>query len=157
MTRRLKRADVGNAVFDCLMMMDPTTEEGVDYTGLSRAQWHAGLEYVRNVLAEHHAEPIVYDAKTRRYSFATSTTKELEVERYIGARINTFLIQLLHLYDGTFVPAGVRLETNATRAYRDADRAIQRLIEDLQRLADEYPSAAPALARRDRDREKASA
>lgn len=129
MTKRMSRRDIGHRVFDCLTAMDPTVHDALEHTGLTHAQWHNGLAYVREVLAEKFREPVVYDAKTRRYALASY---EAEVDTYVGRRINEFLIALHRIYDGSFTPSGAKFETRKTTQYQNIDRDVQRLIQQLE-------------------------
>jgi hypothetical protein len=133
-TRALSRVEVGNRVFAELCENDPTLAEALEHTGLSKSQWHKGLAYVKDVLAEVHAEPVVYDHKYRVYRLAFF---ESEVNTYIGRRLVTFLVQLRRLYNGSFVPAGIKLETARTREFSQVDKLVRRLIEDLDELRED--------------------
>lgn len=148
---RLRRQDAGNIVFAELSTSDSTLAEGMKNTGLTAAQWHNGMAYVRDVLGEVNSEPITYDNRTRRYALAVS---EPEVDRYISKRVLTFLIQLRRLYDGSFVPAGAKFSTQLTRRFREVDKQIGRLIADLDDVRVELGiDESPALKRRRKDRE----
>jgi hypothetical protein len=134
MSTRMSRTDIGNLVFDCLSTSDPTIQEATETTGLTAAQWHSGLAYVRDVLAEVHSEPVVYDPRTRRYSLAMFET---EVDAYIAKRLLSFMIQLRRLYNGSFVPAGMKFQTERTREFARIDILVHRLLEDLDGLRTE--------------------
>ena len=150
---RLTREEIGNKVFDCLSTSDPTIGEGTEATGLTPAQWNTGLAYVRDVLAEIKINPVVYDAKTRRYSLALF---EKEVDAYIARRLLTFMIQLRRLYNGSFVPAGIKFETSRTREFARIDVMVSRLLEDLDAMRNELGiPLSPALKRQASDRAKA--
>lgn len=150
---RRSRAELGNKVFECLTEHCPTIEEATELTGLSKAQWHQGLAYVREVLAEVHAEPVTWDARSKTYQLASLP---LEVDAYISRRINSFLISLMRIYDGAFWPAGVKFETRRSADFREVDEAIKRLIQRLTWLRDDmHGDESPALARRRKAREAA--
>lgn len=152
MTRRLSRQDAGNIVF-AELANEPTLTEGCENTGLTPAQWHNGLAYIRDVLAEYNSEPIVFDSRTHRYALAVM---EFEVDRYISKRVLNFLVQLRRLYDGSFVPAGAKFDTRLTARFRDLDKQITRLITDLDDVRKEVGTPeSPTLKRRRKDRDKA--
>ena len=149
----MSRDKLGDRVFDCLARMEPTLREALDDTGLSAAQWHTGLAYVREVLSEGNGEPVVYDASTRRYALASM---QKEADRYIGRRINQFLIGLHRIYDGTFVPAGIKFETRMTAQFQAIDRDVQRLIAQVEWVREDLGiTESKALARRRASREAA--
>ena len=128
MTRRLSRAEIGHAVFACLVRSQPTIEEALKETGLSRAQWHTGLDQVRTVLGG--MEPVAYDAATHRYKL---TISDEELERYISARLNRFKVQLRLLYDGAFVPSEVVGGTPRLAAFHLLDHQVRELLDHLDR------------------------
>lgn len=125
MTRRLARAEIGNAVFGCLARGHPTIDDGVSATGLSYAQWRTGLQYVRDVLS-HNSSAVLYDAATKRYTLA-----QHEIPCFIAAHIRLFTLQLRQLYDGHFVPEGRLADTPQLRAYRCLDERVQSLLDAL--------------------------
>jgi len=128
-TRRLSRAESGNAVFGCLMAGDATIEEGVAATGLSYAQWRSGLGYIRDVLVRN-PDALVYDASSQRYSLNPA-----EAERYIGFRVQLFAQALRTLYDGRFVPPGLPAASPVIHSFRLMDTAVEELISDLEETA----------------------
>jgi hypothetical protein len=152
-SKRIRRTELGDQVFDCLTRIEPTLEEALQFTGLTAAQWHSGLAYIREVLAEVHHEPVVWDAKTRRYALASL---ESEVDAYIGKRVNQFLISLHRIYDGTFWPAGVKFETRKTARFQQIDTDVKRLITQLEWAREDLgvPESV-SLARRGKAREAA--
>jgi len=141
MTARVGREQAGNRVFEAMCDGDWTIAEGCEVTGLTRAQWHTGLAYIRD-----HAEPIVYDAKTHRYALAKF---EVEVDRYIIARMKTFAIQLARIRNGTFTPARVKFETPGITRFRRVDDSVYRVFTDigfvLEEMGDEMPAKVQAM------------
>lgn len=146
MTARVGREQAGNKVFEALCEGDWTIAEGCETTSLTRAQWHTGLAYIRDVLAEQHVEPIVYDAKTHRYALAKY---EQEVDKYIITRMKTFAIQLARLRNGTFAPARVKFETPGIPRFRRVDDSVHRVFTDigfvLEELGEEMPAKILAM------------
>jgi hypothetical protein len=141
MTARVGREQAGNRVFEAMCEGDWTIAEGTQVTGLTRAQWHTGLAYIRDVLAEQHAEPIVYDAKTHRYALAKF---EQEVDKYIITRLKTFAIQLARIRNGTFAPAKVKFETPGIPRFRRVDDSVHRVFTDISFVLEELGEQMPA-------------
>ena len=146
MSRRYSRKELGDKVFECLTQHEPTLQEALKITGLSAAQWHSGLTYIREVLAEINAEPVVWNAKTKTYALASFPA---EVDAYIGRRVNSFLIALRRIYDGSFWPAGVKFQTKRTRQFHEVDQDVHRLITRLEEVLDDLKiPQSEALIRR---------
>jgi hypothetical protein len=143
-TIRVSREQAGNRVFEALCNGDWTITEGCEVTGLTRAQWHTGLAYIRDVLAGQHSEPVTYDAKTHRYALAEF---EIEVEKYIATRIKTFAVQLARLRTGTFVPASVKFETDSIMNFRHVDDSLSRTFKDLGRVLEDIGEPMPPKLR----------
>jgi hypothetical protein len=141
MTARVGREQAGNKVFAAMCEGDWTIAEGCEQTGLTRAQWHTGLAYIRDVLGSLHAEPITYDAKTHRYALAKF---EQEVDKYIITRIRTFAIQLARLRNGTFVPARIKFETPGIPKFRRVDDSLTRTFRDLAFVLEDMGEEMPA-------------
>lgn len=126
MTVRMTRAEIGNAVFGCLIQGAPTIDEGTAAAGLSLAQWRTGLQYIRDVLS-HNPLAVSYDASSRTYHFDVA-----EVEFYIAHNIRLFAMRLELLYDGQFVPEELKMSSPRLDSYRELDGMVQNLVGELQ-------------------------
>lgn len=145
--KRVSHKEAGDIVFAELSKSDSTKSEGTARTGLTSAQWTSGLEYIRDVLAELNVEPVLYDARTKRYSLALTDT---EADAYIGKRVLTFLVQLRRLYNGSFVPAGLKFSTQLTLRFRQLDKDITSLITQLDLVREELGIPESAALRKQR-------
>lgn len=131
---RVRQEDAGNLVFEALHE-DPTIDEGMATTGLTANQWHNGLAYVKDVLAEANTAPVLYDPHTRRYSLALGEdTSDSAVRAYERWRLAVELTQLRRLLDGTARPAAARFGTVSTRRLV---RYLEGAIEEVSLLLDE--------------------
>lgn len=123
MTRRLTRAEISDAVFACLARSSLSIEEGCSVTGLSAAQWHAGLSYIRTVL---DAGAVAYDVTRKHYALADGAA-----ERYIALHVARFLRGVKDLYTTPFVPEGLSPDTAALSWYAFLDSLIEATIKTL--------------------------
>ena len=122
MTRRLTRAEIADAVFAALSQSGLSIEEGCAATGLSAAQWHAGLGHIRTLLDR---DAITWDA-AGKYTLADGAT-----ERYIALHVARFLRGVKDLYSAPFVPEGLEAGTHALAWYGFLDQLVAATIKTL--------------------------
>ena len=127
---RLTREDCGNLVFEALSDADPTWQEACDMTGITRRQFNRGVAYVKDILAEEHNAPLMYDPSTGRYSLALSGDEE-HAKAYERLRLLILRKQLGRLITGTAAPA---VEAFGSVASRRMLRYLKGAEEELDLL-----------------------
>jgi hypothetical protein len=103
----MTRETTGNLVFDMLSVSDCTLEECCEEQHLTANQFRYGLTYVKDVLAEANAAPVVYDPRTHRYSLALQAGESTEYEIL---RLRIAAKQLQRLRSGTAAPAAAKFK-----------------------------------------------
>lgn len=135
---RISREDCGNFVFEALSDGDWTRDEACEVTGLTAAQFHRGVAYVKDILAGEHDSPIRYDPSTLRYALDLSDDEEKN-RAYQKYRLRIMAKQLRRLLTGTAEPAVALYGTVASRRML---RYLQGAVEEIDILLDELNGAA---------------
>lgn len=121
----------GSRVFDCIFDAQRTdrmfARDIANKTGMTPTQVRYGLGYVKDLLANDTAQPLIFDFEIG-YRFADSVRAVAEYGFY---RAKTWEKQLSRMERGTTAPAAKRFMSNIDK---DIAKQIKRLREDMHDL-----------------------